>query len=164
MYHLRLTVMKTTTVHVRNDNTATLTCPACGSIKQFSAEPYLLKQHTMAVRCHCQESFSVLLNFRRHYRKQTNLPGTYEIASEGGMGGGIIQINNISRSGVGFTVSGLHRIEKDQEIRIEFQLNDKNKTVLKKLAVVKSVRQNAVGCEFKNNVEMDKALGFFLQN
>lgn len=156
--------MNTTTVHVRNDNTATLTCPACGFIKQFSAEPYLLRQHTIAVRCHCQESFSVLLNFRRHYRKQTNLSGIYEIASDGGSGGGIIQIANISRSGVGFTVSGLHRIKKGQQIRIEFQLNDKNKTVLKKQAVVKSVRQNAVGCEFINNVEMDKALGFFLQS
>ena len=105
----------------------------------------------------------MLLNFRRHYRKQTNLHGTYEIISEGGVGGGIIQINNISRSGVGFTVSGLHRIEIDQEIRIEFQLNDKNKTLLKKQAVVKSVRENMVGCEFKGNAEMDKALGFFLQ-
>ena len=114
----------------------------------------------MAVHCRCKESFSVLLNFRRHYRKQTNLSGTYKIAGEAESGGGIIQINNISSSGVGCTVSGLHRIEKDQEIRIEFQLNVKNKTVLKNLAVVTSVRQNAVGCEFKNNVEMDKALDF----
>jgi hypothetical protein len=156
--------MKSITVHVRNNNTATLACPACGVIKHFSAAPYRLGRHTMVVRCRCQESFSVLLDFRRHYRKQTNLPGTYEITSEGGVGGGIIQINNISRGGVGFTVSGLHRIEKDQEMRIEFQLNDKNKTVLNRQAVVRSVRQNAVGCEFKSNAEMDKALGFFLQN
>ena len=86
----------------------------------------------MNVRCRCQHAFTVLLDFRRHYRKQTSLPGTYEIPSEGGVGGGIIHINNISRGGVGFTVSGLHRIEKDQELQIEFQLNDKNKTVLKK--------------------------------
>jgi hypothetical protein len=118
----------------------------------------------MTILCRCQHSFAVLLDFRRFYRKQTSLPGTYEITSEGGGGGGIIHINNVSRGGVGFTVSGLHRIEKDQEMQIEFQLNDKNKTVLKKQAVVKSVRQNTVGCEFKRTVEMDKALGFFLRS
>ena len=155
--------MDTLTVHVRSDSTATLACPACGSIKQFSAEPFRLKRHMMTVRCRCQESFPILLNFRRHYRKQTNLPGTYEISSAGGVGGGIIQISNISRGGVGFTVSGLHRIEKDQQLRIEFQLTDKNKTVITRQVVVKSVRHNVVGCEFKNTAEMDKALGFFLQ-
>lgn len=155
--------MKNITVHVRPDDTATLSCPACGAIKHIAAEQFRSGRHTMTVRCRCQHIFTVLLNFRRFYRKQTSLAGTYEIISKGGIGGGIIHVNNVSRSGVGFTVSGMHQIQKDQEVQIEFQLNDKNKTVLKKQAVVKSVRQNAIGCEFLCNVEMDKALGFFLQ-
>ena len=156
--------MKTITAHVRANNTATLICPDCGAIKHLIAEQFRHGRHTMTIRCRCQHSFTVLLDFRRFYRKQTSLPGTYEITSEGGVGGGIIHINNVSRGGVGFTVSGLHRIEKDQEVQIEFQLNDKNKTVLKKQAVVKSVRQNTVGCEFRCTAEMDKALGFFLRS
>lgn len=151
-------------VHVRENNTATLMCPACGAIKHIAAEKFRYACHTINVRCRCQQLFSILLDFRRHYRKQTSLPGTYEIISEGGIGGGIIHINNISRGGVGFTVSGLHRIEKDQELLVEFQLNDKKKTTLKKRVLVKSVRQNAIGCQFKDNPEMERALGFFLQN
>lgn len=153
------------TVHVRSNNTATLICPTCNTVKQIAVDRFRHGRHTMSVRCRCQQVFSILLNFRRHYRKQTNLPGTYEILSAGGVGGGIIHVCNISRSGVGFNVSGLHKIEKGQELRVEFQLNDKNKTVLNKLATVRSVRQNAVGCEFKGNVdtEMDKALGFYLR-
>lgn len=150
--------------HVRENNTATLICPACGAIKHIAAEKFRFGRHTINVRCRCQQLFTVLLDFRRHYRKQTSLPGTYEIISEGGIGGGIIHINNISRSGVGFTVSGLHRIEKDQELLVEFQLNDKRKTTLKKRVLVKSVRQNVIGCQFKDNAEMERALGFFLQN
>jgi len=92
------------------------------------------------------------------------LPGTYVILSEGGIGGGIIHINNISRGGVGFSVSGLHRIEKDQVLQVEFQLNDKKKTTLKKRVLVKSVQQNAIGCQFKDTIEMERALGFFLQS
>lgn len=151
-------------VHVRDNNTATLVCPACGAVKHFAADRYRHGRHTISVRCRCQNVFSLLLDFRRHYRKQTSLPGTYEILSEGGVGGGIIHINDISRGGLGFTVSGLHRIEKDQELQVEFQLNDKKKTVLKRRMLVKSVLQNNIGCQFKDAAEMERALGFFLQS
>ena len=156
--------MSRTTVHVRENNTATLICPACGAIKPIATDSFRHGRHTLSVRCRCQHEFTVLLDFRRNYRKQTSLPGTYEIVSEGGVGGGIIHVNNISRGGVGFTVSGIHRIEQDQELQIEFQLNDKNRTVLKKQAVVVSVRQNTIGCAFNCNVEMEKALGFYLRS
>lgn len=156
--------MSRTTVHVRENDTATLICPACGAIKPIATDSFRHGRHTLSVRCRCQHEFTVLLDFRRNYRKQTSLPGTYEIVSEGGVGGGIIHVNNISRGGVGFTVSGIHRIEQDQELQIEFQLNDKNRTVLKKQALVISVRQNTIGCAFKCNVEMEKALGFYLRS
>jgi uncharacterized C2H2 Zn-finger protein len=151
-------------VHVRDNNTATLVCPACGAVKHFAADRYRHSRHVISVRCRCQNVFSLLLDFRRHYRKQTSLPGTYEILSEGGVGGGIIHINDISRGGLGFTVSGLHRIESGQELQVEFQLNDKKKTVLKRRMLVKSVLQNNIGCQFKDAAEMERALGFFLQS
>ena len=118
-------------VYVRENNTATIVCPSCQTVKHFNADRYRQQRHSFSVRCRCQNVFSVLLDFRRSYRKQTSLHGTYEVLSEGGIGGGIIHISNISRGGLGFTVSGLHRIEKGQLLNIEFQLNDKNKTVLK---------------------------------
>ena len=159
--------MKTVTVHVRSDNTATLTCPECSATRHFSAEPYLHTRHSMTVRCRCKASFQVLLDFRRNFRKSTSLSGTYTIIGGGGSGtggGGIIQVTNLSRGGLGFTVSGVHCIEAGQEIQIEFQLNDKKQTVLKKQAVVRSVQQNVIGCEFKCDVDLDKNLGFFLQS
>jgi predicted RNA-binding Zn-ribbon protein involved in translation (DUF1610 family) len=151
-------------IHVRENNTATLVCPNCGTVKHFDADRFRNHPHTFSVRCRCQQVFSVLIDFRRYYRKQTNLYGTYVILSKGGVGGGLIHITNISRGGMGFTVSGTHRIEKDQLIQVEFQLNDKNKTVINKQAIVRSVRQNVVGCEFQDSAELDKALGFFLRN
>ncbi len=151
-------------VHVRDNNTATLICPACGAIKHIAADTFRHSRHTITVRCRCQQVFNIQLDFRRHYRKQISLPGTYEITSQGGIGGGIIHIHNISKGGLGFTVSGLHRIIKDQELQLEFQLNDKKKTGFRRQALVKSVQQNTIGCQFKDNVEMEKVLGFFLQS
>lgn len=150
-------------VHVRENNIATLVCPSCRTIKHFDAGHYRHQRHTFSVRCRCNQVYSILLDFRRHYRKQTSLHGTYEIISIGGVGGGIINIHNLSSSGLGFTVSGLHAIQQEQVVQVEFQLSDTNKTVLKKQAIVRSVRQNSVGCEFISHSDIDKALGFFLQ-
>ena len=151
-------------VHVRDNNTATLICPVCGAIKHLSTENLLHGRHTVSVRCRCQHVFSVLFNFRRHFRKQTSLPGTYSITNPAGGGGGIVHINNISRGGLGFTVSGMHRIELGQELMLEFQLNDRKKTQLKKQAIVRSVQQNTVGCQFKDKTDMERDLGFYLQS
>ena len=151
------------TIHIRDNNAATLVCPACGLVRQIAVPKFRNDRHTLAIRCRCGHVYSVLLDFRRHFRKPTSLAGTYVSRDPAGPGGGVIRILNISRSGVGFTISGRHRIEPGQELQIEFQLSDRNKSVLKKPAVVRTVQDNTVGCEFLCTGELDKALGFFLQ-
>ena len=151
------------TVHIRDNNAATLVCPACGLVRQIAVAKFRNDRHTLAIRCRCGHVYSVLLDFRRHFRKPTSLAGTYVSRDPAGPGGGVIRILNISRSGVGFTVSGRHRILPGQELQIEFQLTDRNKSVLKRPAVVRTVQDNTVGCEFLCTGELDKALGFFLQ-
>ena len=151
------------TVHIRDNNAATLVCPACGLVRQIAVAKFRNDRHTLAIRCRCGHVYSVLLDFRRHFRKPTSLAGTYVSRDPAGPGGGVIRILNISRSGVGFTVSGRHRILPGQELQIEFQLTDRNRTVIKKQAVVRTVQENTVGCEFVCGGVLDKALGFFLQ-
>jgi hypothetical protein len=150
--------------HVRDDNTATLSCPACGTSKQITAEQFRHGRHTISVRCRCQQVFSVLLDFRRHYHKQVKLVGTYEHIGLGATGGGIIHIDNISMGGVGCVISGLHQIAEGQELLLEFQLDDKKKTMLKKRVIVQSVRHDTVGCVFKDPTDIEKALGFYLRH
>ena len=151
------------TIHIRDNTAATLVCPACGLVRQIAVAKFRNDRHTLAIRCRCGHVYSVLLDFRRHFRKPTSLAGTYVSRDPAGPGGGVIRILNISRSGVGFTVSGRHRILPGQELQIEFQLTDRNRTVIKKQAVVRTVQENTVGCEFLCAGELDKALGFFLQ-
>lgn len=151
------------TIHIRDNNAATLVCPACGLVRQIAVAKFRNDRHTLAIRCRCGHVYSVLLDFRRHFRKPTSLAGTYVSRDPAGPGGGVIRILNISRSGVGFTVSGRHRILPGQELQIEFQLTDRNRTVIKKQAVVRTVQENTVGCEFVCGGDLDKALGFFLQ-
>ena len=51
-----------------------------------------------------------------------------------------------------------------QKIQIEFVLDDSKHTTLKKTAVVKSVNDNRIGCEFHKEQAFDKDLGFYLSD
>lgn len=72
-------------------------------------------------------------------------------------------ISNISREGLGLLVSGVHNIRVGQKIQVNFTLDDKNNTPLNKTAVVRSVDQNRIGCEFKKDQAFEKGLGFYLR-
>ena len=148
---------------VRSNNTATIICPACNAAKKISAEPYRSKNKGIKVRCRCGEVFTLRLDFRSHYRKLTDLPGTYAITTQGKTGGGVIHIRNISREGIGFTVTGMHHLEPGLELTLKFRLDDKQKTKLEKKAIVRLVEKNYIGCQFVKTAVEEKALGFYLQ-
>lgn len=150
-------------VHVHGKETAALTCPSCGLRKDIAVEQFRQGRHTITARCRCQSVFNVLFDFRQHYHKPVKLPGAYEILGSGLGKQGLIQIHDISLGGMGFTTSGLHDIRPGQELLIDFQLDDKQKTSLKKQVIVRSVRQNTIGCCFKYPADMEKALGFYLR-
>ena len=154
--------MDTIKAFVRPDNTVTIICPVCKTTKQVSAAPYLDKKHFIKIRCACDAIFTVQFDFRRHYRKQISLRGTYRLLDPPGTGGGVIHIRNISRSGIGFTVSGLHNMQKKQTIQLEFRLNDKNLTKLTKQATIQTVNNNFIGCRFVEQYLIEKALRFYL--
>ncbi len=151
------------TVHVRPGMKATIICPSCNKAKSISVASLHGKQHTIKVRCSCNNPFTAHLNFRKHYRKQINLTGTYHVLKPQGAGGGIMQIKNISMSGIGFTVSGRHSIKENQTIQLEFQLDDKKQTKMLKLATIRSVDGNYIGCAFADQKLYEKELGFYLR-
>lgn len=155
--------MKTVTAHVKNNNIVTIICPACNTVKHASTKNLRHPKNSVKIRCHCNEVFQVKVNFRRHFRKKISIPGNYLITDPNGAGGGVIHIRNISRGGIGFTVSGVHSITKDSTLNLEFQLNDKKMTQMKKNAIVRSVQGNSIGCEFADQEKLEKELGFFLQ-
>ena len=75
----------------------------------------------------------------------------------------MIHIRNISRNGIGFTVSGVHHLQPEQIIRLEFTLNDRNMSKLTKEARVQLVDGNYIGCQFLDEDTIEKALGFYLR-
>jgi hypothetical protein len=146
---------------VPDDGLAAITCPNCGITREVQVGKYCGKRNTIKVRCRCKQTFNVSLEFRQFHRKPTDLYGFYEIITD--KSGGRAAIKDLSRNGMGFMVSGVHNVRVGQRIMVDFALDDKNNTPLKKAAVVRSVDQNRIGCEFKKDQAFEKNLGFYLR-
>ncbi|NNF45222.1 MAG: PilZ domain-containing protein [Desulfofustis sp.] len=145
---------------VAEDGTAAFVCPNCEMSRNVPVFSFRGNKHSINIRCRCQETFTIDLDFRKSHRKPTKLSGFYEITSGGG---GRAVISDISREGLGFMVSGVHNVRVGQKILVNFALDDKHNTPLKKTAVVRSVDQNRIGCEFKRDQAFEKSLGFYLR-
>ncbi len=155
--------MKTQKSFVKTNDTASIRCPKCDLVKNISVSKFRNSRHTFKIRCSCGHTFLVSLDFRRHYRKPTELTGTYNVIIPSGTGGGQMQVNNISRSGVDFSVSGHHNIQLDQKIGLTFKLDNKKETEISKQVIVRQIRENSIGCEFIEQSQIGKDLGFYLR-
>ena len=147
---------------VREDGSATLTCPNCNKVKTVSVSQFKERQHRLQVRCSCKHVFRINLDFRQYFRKATKLRGVYALHPPA-VGGGPVDILNLSLLGLCFQVSGLHKIEVGQKGRIDFTLDDKKETRLVREFTVKSVKGNLVGCQFIKDRQFEKELGFYLR-
>lgn len=147
---------------VKDGNLAVIVCPACGIAKEIDVGQYRNVMHTLKVNCRCGISFKVLLDFRQSYRKLANLSGTYAMIQPAS-GGGKILVKNVSLTGIGFEVAGHHAIEAGQKAIVEFTLDNRKETLIKKKVTIRSVRGTFIGGEFHQDQAFEKDLGFYLR-
>lgn len=155
--------MKVQKTFVKTNDTASIRCPDCSLVKNIAVGKFRNNRHTLKTRCSCGCTFLVALDFRKHYRKPTKLVGVYSLIGAPSSGGGQMQVNNISRSGVGFTVSGIHNMTVGQKALLNFRIDDKKQTELTKKVMIRNIHHNTIGCEFINHNQVGKDLGFYLQ-
>lgn len=147
--------------YVREDDKATIVCPECNMTKSISVTAFRHKKHVVKIRCQCGHAFSLQLEFRKHFRKKTELQGTYKIDPPG-VGGGQTKVVNLSLSGARFEVKGLHDLQVGQKGSLVFTLDNRKETILYKQVIIKSVHDNQIGCEFVEDQAYMKELGFYL--
>lgn len=147
---------------VSDSGMTSISCPACGLVRETSVSKFRNQRHVLSVKCKCGITFKVHLEFRKFFRKPTDLEGVYTILPPDA-GGGRVKVKNISRSGIGFSVSGRHDIKIGQNAKIKFTLDNRKSTELDKYVIIKSVNQNYIGCAFVENQDFEKELGFYLR-
>lgn len=146
---------------VNRDNMVVITCPACDEIRRVSAEKFGAKQHNVKVKCACGNVFLIDVEFRRAYRKQVNLSGSYSFGRGEWFS---MKVLDISKGGIGFETMSPQDIKPGNSLRVKFTLDDSKRSEIESNAIVKIVRHKFVGCEFRGNMqqEQEKALGFYL--
>ena len=146
---------------VRADAKAVITCMVCSKVDEISVKNFPLRKINLKVKCSCSHLYKVILDYRQSFRKSTNLMGTYTI-HQPGIYERIAVIRNISLGGICLEVEDGHKIRSGHQGFIDFILDDKKKTHIRKEFSVRTVAGKNIGCKFKNSALYEKELGFYL--
>ena len=150
-------------VYVRPDETAVITCPHCGRQKIVPVGSYKGSKSHVKIRCGCKNVFSVDLEFRKKIRRKTILLGKYKNYSRKNRRGDIV-VKNLSMDGLEFSTIDMDKFAVDDDVEITFKLDNEDKTAIRKEVVVRDIRKNTIGCEFKTAGEyaQDAAFGYYV--
>ncbi len=151
--------METVKVYLDEARLGFVVCQQCGKSKQIEFTNGQ-NPRSAKVKCACGNSFSVIFESRRHYRKKVNTFGKC-FAQADTFDGALVQVIDISMSGMGFVKMDGRPLKLNEKIRLSFPLGD---GTFHCVALVMSVGNGGmIGVKF---VDLDehskKVLGFFL--
>jgi len=152
-------------VYISSSNTATFQCPACGTVKTADVSQYANATQTISVNCSCPcgHTFRCRLEKRKQYRQGADLPGKFIVMGEHGPEDtGLIKIVDLSATGMKLQMTVPREFPLGAELMVEFRLDDRERTQMKKRVTVRNVSGLFVGCAFHPNELDDPALGFYL--
>ena len=144
---------------------ATFSCPQCTRTKTVDVSKYATvdKMVKVNVKCPCGPAYKAILEKRKQYRKETNLPGTYIHFIDGKpQNRGLMVIEDISTTGVKIKLNVKQNFAIGDQMKIEFHLDDAQRTLIKKTVIIRNQRDQFIGAEFAPFETVDKALGFYL--
>ena len=149
--------------YVRPNKTAVVSCPHCKLQKEIKVDKFTGSKSRLKIKCACNNVFKVQLEYRKRYRKKTNLSGKYVNHSKHNSSGRLY-VRNVSVSGLEFTTMDIHSFEVDDELTVTFNLDDEQRTEIIKDVTVRGVRKNSIGCEFERGGDLafDGPLGFYI--
>ena len=156
-------------VYRNRDNSAMVVCPHCESARRVDVGKIRKCGHRVRLRCNCGGVFDAFVECRQAYRKVTRLVGFYNKAGVLEERGEMI-VRNISLTGIGFVTLEAHNLKKDDEVTVEFTLDDeRHSRIVKNFIVRRITKNNYVGCESYKPAhadeapdQADKAIGFYL--
>ena len=154
--------MKLVTVHVSKNDSAMICCPFCELKKKVSTDKFRNIKHRITVRCQCKNRFEVQFNFRKSYRKKVAIAGVFMTVSSDISAERMMQIQDISRTGLRFKMIDTVVVRKGDELLVRFNLDNARQSLIQKKVVVKFVNDGFLGCEFAELVLYEKELGFYL--
>ena len=155
--------------YVTSENKVVIKCPHCGKTKNLDSSQFTSQKREIKgkVKCPCGESFEFIVERRRNFRKQTNLPGKFKvIAPTSKRVFGNMVVKDISKTGVKILpVANCNGISEGDTLLLQFRLNDKNETDIEVEVIIVNIINGHIGAKFAVTESYDpsmKAIGFYL--
>lgn len=151
--------------YVTDDQSTTVKCSHCSRTRRLNVSGFLKANSLVRFKanCLCGNSFETVLERRKHYRKLTNLAGTYESCSKKNEEGrGLLTIADLSRTGMKLKIAGTNGISTGDILMVQFHLDDAVKSLLDTMVIAKNKHDQYIGTEFAPTEQVSKALGFYL--
>ena len=155
-------------VFVTENDSAIFVCPKCNATKSADITQFkpLDRRVSLKVTCTCGNVYSVFLERRHSYRKETHFSGNFFFKPSGGrLQQGKVSIMNISQEGLQLTFNVMPEIHVGDIFELEFTLDDKQQTLIRKEVTVKRIMAKSMGvkfCSIDPSDPSDKAIGFYL--
>lgn len=154
--------------YITRDNRVTFSCPQCKGTRTVDVTKYktLEKAVKIKVHCPCGHDYPVMLERRRQFRKSVSLPGTYtRIYNHRRAGSGSMVVKDVSRNGLQIRVNDASYMNVGDILEVDFKLDDKKRSPIRKEVVVRKIVGYDLGTEFISidaGNASDKAIGFYL--
>jgi hypothetical protein len=152
-------------IYITSTKMATFVCPKCQKSKTVNVSKYadLDKNVKVSVRCPCGYAYVSILEKRKRYRKETNLPGSYKRYVDGKqISGGLMIVKDLSTFGMKLQIDTDSDCEVGDAIQVEFHTDDAQRAFIKKKVIIRNINGTIIGTEFAPTEGVDKALGFYL--
>ncbi len=152
-------------VYIASTKMATFVCPKCQKSKTVNVSKYadLDKIVKVNVKCPCGYAYTSILEKRKRFRKETNLPGTYNRYADGKkIEGGLMIVKDLSITGMKLQIEADHDCDVGDIILVEFYTDDVQRAFIKKKVIIRNMFGPIIGTEFAPTEGVDKALGFYL--
>lgn len=151
-------------IFVHNRTIVSFMCPHCKLEKEINIGKVKNASHwNIKAKCtRCKNDFTVSFNFRKFFRKRTNLHGTLYKSTDLNDFLGDAVVVDISLAGVGF------RTDVDMQdvsiLALRFILdNNKNTEIVQKIKI-ESIRGDVIGASFVDGVVLDKNIRSYIND
>lgn len=154
--------MKAPKINIDSENNVIVICPQCQTEIFVGKNSYEISTKPLIIKCSCSNQFNIILEYRKNYRRKTDLIGEYFYENIKHK----ISINSLSYDGIGFKTSTRHNLTIGDTIEIDFFLNEYKKLKLITTAEVKHIKDDFIGCQFINFDEenREKLDTYFMNN
>ena len=152
---------------------STIVCPNCSrKLPVHLSDENLSQSSGIALKCACGYSWTSSRERRRYYRKPVRLKGRYHYSTQVELSQGVVagkfvgkgkmNVLDVSAWGLKMKLRKKEEFRLNDQVFVEFHLDDKQKTLIREKAFVKNINDQYVGGAFAGHETGNRSLGFYL--